>query len=269
MKKRISVLMAIFSAFCMFFVTACGGEKKAAHQHDYVAVQTIEATCTERGYTEYECQCGDKKIDGYIEALGHAYTDIPVAATCIQKGHVAHICKKCGESYSDTYTEGYGKHSGYGTCATCQKTIFSLFAEIIKKNGEMDEEGDYIWNEVVPISDMMLYIGVTLSGDLINVTFLHYDANVAISWMIEENGGTDYFYLGKDLSVNYEMYGRINAKTWTKNSVVGYTETNIPASLISDARDLMSSMMDISLTMLKNLLINENLTIENLGFIVY
>ena len=45
--------------------------------HDYEAVLT-EPTCTEQGYTTHTCsRCEDHYVDGYVEALGHAWGNGP------------------------------------------------------------------------------------------------------------------------------------------------------------------------------------------------
>ena len=44
-----------------------------SHTHDYSAVVTAP-TCTERGYTTYTCvECGNAKIEDYVNSLGHEY----------------------------------------------------------------------------------------------------------------------------------------------------------------------------------------------------
>ncbi len=54
--------------------------------HSYEAVTTAP-TCTEQGYTTYTCLCGDKYIDGYVNALGHTEViDIAQAPTCTASG---------------------------------------------------------------------------------------------------------------------------------------------------------------------------------------
>ena len=42
--------------------------------HNYNGVVTAP-TCTEKGYTTYTCQCGDKYEDDYVNANGHSYSE--------------------------------------------------------------------------------------------------------------------------------------------------------------------------------------------------
>ena len=65
------------------------GPAPHTHNYNYVTV-TIRPTCTEGGYTEYRCSCGDSYIGNYTSASGH--TAVPtkaVEATCTQDGKTA------------------------------------------------------------------------------------------------------------------------------------------------------------------------------------
>lgn len=60
----------IFLFLMLFLVTGCQDE----HTHYYVT-NTIEPTCTTKGYTEYSCECGDNYIDNYTEKIQHNFVD--------------------------------------------------------------------------------------------------------------------------------------------------------------------------------------------------
>ena len=115
--------------------------------HEYEA-EIVEPTCTEGGYTLYECvRCGDGYRDDETEALGHSYgeweTVSPagcesageeirtcgrcgnvetreteplgheyeaeiVEPTCTENGYTLHKCGLCGYSYKDNATEPLG-----------------------------------------------------------------------------------------------------------------------------------------------------------------
>ena len=63
--------MKKFSLFIITLVlvfTLCGCGHKHAHSSKVVA-----PTCTEKGYTEYTCECGDSYRDSYVDALGHSF----------------------------------------------------------------------------------------------------------------------------------------------------------------------------------------------------
>lgn len=66
--------------------TGCGETKTETistldHQHSYTS-NIIAPTCTEQGYTEHTCACGDNYKDTYVDATGHNY--------------VNNVCTVCG-----------------------------------------------------------------------------------------------------------------------------------------------------------------------------
>ncbi len=74
MKRKIlltlSVIMLI--ALSVFTLTACS-DRGNSHSHSYTSVVTTP-TCTEKGYTTFTCECGDVKIDNYVDELGHKFS---------------------------------------------------------------------------------------------------------------------------------------------------------------------------------------------------
>ena len=55
-------------------------EEIPATGHTYTESK-VEPTCTEDGYTKYECECGDYYVRDIVDALGHSY-DNGVCTTC-------------------------------------------------------------------------------------------------------------------------------------------------------------------------------------------
>lgn len=82
--------------------TVCG---TSCNKHDYDAVVTKAATCTEAGSKTQTCkECGYIKTVQTIKALGHKFTDSieGLAATCTVDGYTAHKeCSVCHEKNSD------------------------------------------------------------------------------------------------------------------------------------------------------------------------
>ncbi len=78
-------------------------EQVGYHVHDYV-VTKVEPTCTEKGYTEYICSCGDIFKDSYIDELGHNEEKHPAKSpTSTEIGWEEYVtCTRC--SYT-TYKE--------------------------------------------------------------------------------------------------------------------------------------------------------------------
>jgi len=77
MRKKIFVIAtAVVALVATLGLTACG------HGHVYTET-VVEPTCTEKGYTLHECECGKSYIDNEINAKGHKMVD--------------YVCTVCGE----------------------------------------------------------------------------------------------------------------------------------------------------------------------------
>ena len=139
------------------YCTDCGGsitERLSLASHEYES-ETILPTCTENGYTLYECiWCGDGFRDDETEALGHSYGEWETVAsagcesageevrtcarcddvetrkteplgheyeaeivepTCTEGGYTLHKCNLCGHTYKDNATEPLGHNYGEWT----------------------------------------------------------------------------------------------------------------------------------------------------------
>lgn len=112
------------------------------HVHAYFETK-VEPTCTEQGYTVSECECGSTGRSNYVEPLGHkggewktvsvvscaedgkkeqyctvcealvdtqitpklnhTYTSKTIEPTCTEQGYNENVCKKCGNTYTDTF----------------------------------------------------------------------------------------------------------------------------------------------------------------------
>lgn len=79
-------------------------ETEPNHEHQYVATETVQPSCTEEGYTVYACECGDSYIDDRQERLEHSYekTDT-VDPTTENDGYTIYVCKLCFQSKRDDY----------------------------------------------------------------------------------------------------------------------------------------------------------------------
>ena len=75
-----------------------------AHVHDYVQTVTVEPSCTEGGYTVFECACGEAYQDRITDPLGHTMEETVTEATAEAPGCTTHTCKYCEESYQDSFT---------------------------------------------------------------------------------------------------------------------------------------------------------------------
>ncbi len=108
-KKRLSALLAAFTASTMLMTTACtnpdgpsqnpGGSSQNpnGHTHTYTDVVT-DPTCTNEGYTTHTCSCGDSYVDTQVPALGHKYdTEILQYPTMQEPGLKNQTCKVCND----------------------------------------------------------------------------------------------------------------------------------------------------------------------------
>ena len=120
-----------------FGLSACNGcDKKEAerHKHNYISTVT-EPTCTVKGYTIYNCECGNSYVNDYTEPLGHdyardvcsrcgwirhdhVYTVTTVGPDCFNGGYSRGVCDICGATYTVNY-DALGHDCENGKCRRC------------------------------------------------------------------------------------------------------------------------------------------------------
>ncbi len=138
------------------FCLACGVVLTDSLGHDY-AMTVTEPTCTEQGYTTHTCvRCGDSYTDGYTdpqghipsaeadcynhqfclvcgvvltESLGHDYAMTVTEPTCTEQGYTTHTCVRCGDSYTDGFTEARGHNPSAE--ADCDNHQFCLACGVV------------------------------------------------------------------------------------------------------------------------------------------
>ena len=82
--------------FCVTSVTVSG-----QHEHDYTAT-VVAPTCTEQGYTEHICSCGDSYRDSYVPALGHDFAwVVDREPTDTEAGEKHEECNRCHEKRNE------------------------------------------------------------------------------------------------------------------------------------------------------------------------
>lgn len=114
--------------------------------HELEIVDVVEATCTENGYTIYQCSlCGSFVKDDYVLSPGHTLgsegeVTLP---TCTEEGYTTYICESCGESFVNDYVDPLG-HTPSGnaevipvqclnagvtidTCVDCGEPLYSNY----------------------------------------------------------------------------------------------------------------------------------------------
>ncbi len=67
--------------------------------HEFAKQDTVAPTCSSTGYTNYTCSiCGETKQDDVVEKLPHSYTEKVVAPSCTNEGYTEQKCSVCGET---------------------------------------------------------------------------------------------------------------------------------------------------------------------------
>jgi hypothetical protein len=92
--------------------------------HSFIAIKTVPATCTEPGYTNYKCKCGETKTETLFELADHQYKAKTTAPTCTARGYTTHTCSVCGDYYIDSYVnaKGHTEVAIPAVAATCKDT---------------------------------------------------------------------------------------------------------------------------------------------------
>ena len=98
----------------------------AVREHEIVHHDAKDPTCTEPGNYEYD-ECLNCDYTTYVEipAAGHDYRATVHEATCTERGYTEYACSVCGHSYVDeeSYTgplgHDFGEDGGAETCSRC------------------------------------------------------------------------------------------------------------------------------------------------------
>ena len=82
------------------------------HNYNHIVIRT-NPTCTDGGYTTYNCSCGDSYVSNYTNAKGHTVvTDKAVSATCTKDGKTAGShCSVCNTVITAQKTVSATGHS--------------------------------------------------------------------------------------------------------------------------------------------------------------
>jgi len=96
--------------------------RNQVHEHDYRYVETVPPTCENLGYERWQCaECGALEKKNYTPAKGHNYESVTIReASCTQGGLTLHICKDCGDFYTETTPIGSHHYHTRTINPTCQ-----------------------------------------------------------------------------------------------------------------------------------------------------
>ena len=100
----------------------CQYTESIEHTHNYITT-VFAPTCTEMGYTLYECGCGDKYRDAFIDQKGHSWDDgvVSTEATCTLDGIMLYSCLACSATYEIEIQASHNWTENVISSADCTK----------------------------------------------------------------------------------------------------------------------------------------------------
>ena len=163
--------------------TRCGSSY-TTHTHSYTST-VVEPTCTERGYTLYECACGHSYQSNFTNALDHDYVKV-------REDYRYHYyeCTRCGKTYrSPIYHIPVEPKPPIAVAGLTPETETNGSQQVLVST--VTEEHSYIY-----ASGMLLRETIT-SGNTTKTLDFRYD-NVGYPYaLIYNNGSTTatYYYI--------------------------------------------------------------------------
>lgn len=79
---------------------------------------TTSATHLKEGVKTFTCVCGATYTEPVAKTAEHSYVDNVVAPSCTEKGYTEHACA-CGDKFVDSYVDANGHNYENGTCTEC------------------------------------------------------------------------------------------------------------------------------------------------------
>lgn len=162
-------------------------EAKPAHTHSYKSTVTAP-TCTAKGYTTYQCSCGDNYRDNYTEALGHSYGDWVTTreATTEEEGQQTRTCSRCGATETrsieklpqpteagvteadiptlEAYARSYAESLGFTPDISLNKGNAGYYPACYMRNTSMEAAKADIRESVESLIDQLTARGVPIEG---------------------------------------------------------------------------------------------------------
>lgn len=99
-------------------IKGCNGySNETPHVWDNGKV-TTPATHLKEGVKTFTCVCGATYTEPVAKTAEHSYVDNVVAPSCTEKGYTEHACA-CGDKFVDSYVDANGHNYENGTCTEC------------------------------------------------------------------------------------------------------------------------------------------------------
>ena len=160
---------------------------KLEHTHEYNETVYLPS-CTEKGYSKYECACGNSYIGKETELLPHEYNKTIVPSTCTEKGYTEYTCS-CGHTYRGDYTS-LSKHV-YGE--------WKILKEATEEQvGQKEKECIYCDNkvkeEIAKLPHTHKYLGYVIPATCIEKGYTEYRCLCGSKYKADETPITPHQY---------------------------------------------------------------------------
>ena len=229
--------------------------------HTYTT-NTVDATCTQDGGTNYICECGYNYTDiipqtGHTEinagepdahtkcdvcgetltdGTSHSYTDSETkVATCTTVGELTHTCS-CGWSYTEEIPAGHKKSDDGTTCSGCgeirvdlNSTNFpdSMFLSYLSTTYDVDGNNALIGNEATGVVTINISGNSTTDGGYTDLTGIKNFVNLT-SVNCSYNANIEILDLsGLTELTNLDITGLTGLKTLNISGCTNLTEDRI------------------------------------------
>lgn len=115
-----------------FVITNSSNRSNTYHftiAHSFVAVKTVNPTCTDKGYTAYDCLTCDAAYNSdYMDANGHSYDEQLIGETCTEGAYYLYTCSVCGHEFKSEYlTTGGHKYDKTAVQANCTDRGYTIY----------------------------------------------------------------------------------------------------------------------------------------------
>ena len=179
MKK---ITFTLLMLVCLLALVGCG------HEHQYTE-KKVDATCTEKGYTEHTCECGDKYTDNEVDPA-HKEEVVPgKEATCLEdgltEGKKCSVCNEVLVAQTPILSEGHK----YGEWKVVKEATYE---EVGSKEKECSVCKDKVTEEI-PVLDNPNASEYTVTYDLDGGRFV--------------GGYTSTDVIGEEFLADFNKYG--------------------------------------------------------------
>ncbi len=106
----------------------CGTVLALPKGHNY-SEKIVAPTCTEMGYTIFECKdCEDTYSGDYTDKIAHDYKKTVTSPSCTAMGHTTYTCKNCDDEFISDYTDKLShNYKSVITKPTCTEFGFTTY----------------------------------------------------------------------------------------------------------------------------------------------